>query len=641
MAVTKVQFSPKTKMGKQGMEGIRREPASKLAAVLTLFIFGLSCAPHASARQLQLPVMLSHEFVTNVLHQQLFKTANHEVRVHDDGTGCNFLSLASPILSAKQGYLQITADAEARIGTAFADQCFLLASWTGKIEVLEEFHVSPSGDNVRARVVKSNLFDRDGKPAAVSNAVWQWVTEYVHPSLETVLIDLSTTMATLREFLPDVLAGWELQQLESMLASLRIDKVNVIDEGLGIDFALMIPDRSRPAPSTDEAPLSPQEIEQLTVAMNQLDAFLTVIAKHAAHDSSTTDLRLGLLDVVLDTRHDIVFALSAPTKQAQDPVKAIFLTTWQKLAPLLRRIGGDATSQATGLHYLSFVAAADALRLLDDVGPEMGVDISTNGLRRLARMLIPDNVDPLEYRDDYDPELRKSFGFDEELPPPQVPSVIEELGTWLFRSAIASTASAASGMLDPAIVERLNGWVPVRTELDEYLPKVDGVLRYVAEETLAKSKLDVQFHAVFRAAILSAAWKESCWRQFVLKKGKRQPLLSGVGAAGVMQVLPRVWRGFYNVKGLKWDFAYNARAGSEIFMHYFRDYAVKKGEHRITGNPDNLARATYAAYNAGPSGLTRYRKANPHPREKIVDNGYFEKYLAVKQGRWNDVRTCY
>lgn len=629
-------------MGKQSMEGMRFKLVGKFAPVIGLLAFGLWFAPYASARQLQLPVMLSHEFVTSVLHQQLFKSANHEVRVHDDGTGCNFLSLARPKLSAQQGYLQIKADAEARIGTSFADQCFLLASWTGKIEVLEEFHVSPSGDNVRARVVKSNLLDRDGKPAAVSNAVWQWMTEYVHPSLETVLIDLSTTMATLREFLPDILAGWELQQLESMLASLRIDKVNVVEEGLGVDFALTIPERLRPAPLTDEAPLSPQEIEQLTVAMNQLDAFLTVIAKHAAHDSDKADLRLSLLDVVLDTRHDIVYALSVPTKQAQDPVKAIFLATWQKLAPLLRRIGGDVANQATGLHYLSFVAAADALRLLDDVGPEMGVDISTNGLRRLARMLIPDNVDPLDYRDDYDPDLRRSFGFDEELPPPQVPSFVDEIGAWLFRSAIASPAAGNSGKaLDPTIVERLNGWVPVRTELDEYLPKVDGVLRYVAEETLAKSKLDVQFHGVFRVAVLSAAWKESCWRQFVLRKGKRQPLLSGVGAAGIMQVLPRVWRGFYNVKGLKWDFAYNARAGSEIFMHYFRDYAVKKGEHTITGNPDNLARATYAAYNAGPSGLTRYRKAKPHPREKEVDDGYFEKYLAVKQGRWNDVRTCY
>jgi hypothetical protein len=599
--------------------------------------FGFPVVSGSAPRDLRLPVMLSHDLVTAVLRQQLFKGPNQEVRVNDDGTGCNYFSLARPRLSASGPYLRVLADAEARIGTALGGQCLLIVDWAGRVEVLEEFRVSASGEKVQARVVKSNLLDRDGKPAAVSNAVWQWMNDYVHPSLETMLIDLSPQMTTLRDFLPEILSGWELKQLDTMLRSLRVGTVKPVESGLSVEFTLAVPERVRPAPATDEPPLSPQELERLVVMMNQLDAFLTVIAKQAAKDTVTADMRRDLLDVVLDSRHDIVSALSVTTKQARDPVKTVFLAMWNKLAPLLSKIGGSKSEQTSGLHYLSFVTAADALRLLDDVGPEMGVDISVSGLRRLARMLIPDSIDPLDYRDDYDPELRKSFGFEGELPSPTVPSVVDELGAWLFRGAYA----AVPGALDPTVIERLNGWVPTRTELDEYIPKVDGVLRFVTEETLAKSKLDIQFHVVYRAAMLSAAWKESCWRQFVLKRGKRQPLLSGSGAAGIMQVLPRVWRGFYDVKGLKWDFTYNARAGSEILMHYFRDHAVKKGEHTITGDPDNLARATYAAYNAGPSGLTRYRKPKPHPREKIVDDGYYDKYLAVKAGRWNDVKTCY
>lgn len=607
-----------------------------LTLVIILVGFEMPVAAYSAPRDLRLPVKLSHDLVTAVLRQQLFKGSNQEVRVNDDGTGCNFFSLARPQLSANGQYLRVLADAEARIGTALAGQCFLIVDWTGRVEVLEEFRVSASGEKVQARVVKSNLLDRDGKPAAVSNAVWQWMNDYVHPSLETMLIDLSPQMTTLRDFLPEILSGWELQQLDTMLQSLRVGSVRVVEEGMAVEFTLAVPERVRPTQATVEPPLTPLELDRLVLMMNQLDAFLTVIAKHAAKDTVTENMRRDLLDVVLDSRHDIVSALSVTTKQARDPVKTVFLAMWNKLAPLLSKIGGSKSEQTSALHYLSFVTAADALRLLDDVGPEMGVDISVSGLRQLARMLIPDGIDPLDYRDEFDPDLRKSFGFEGELPPPTVPTIVDELGAWLMRGAYA-----ASGVLDPAVIERLNGWIPSRKELDEYIPKVDSVLRFVTEETLAKSKLDVQFHMVYRAALLSAAWKESCWRQFVFKRGKRQPLLSGVGAAGILQVMPRVWRGFYDVKGLKWDLSYNARAGSEILMHYFRDHAVKKGEHTITGDIDNLARATYAAYNAGPSGLTRYRKPKPHPREKIVDDGYYDKYLAVKAGRWNDVKTCF
>ena len=53
-------------------------------------------------------------------------------------------------------------------------------------------------------------------------------------------------------------------------------------------------------------------------------------------------------------------------------------------------------------------------------------------------------------------------------------------------------------------------------------------------------------------------------------------------------------------------------AGSEILIHYLRDYAIAKGEHTATGEIDNLARATYAVYNGGPGHLRRYRKDKVH-----------------------------
>jgi hypothetical protein len=187
----------------------------------------------------------------------------------------------------------------------------------------------------------------------------------------------------------------------------------------------------------------------------------------------------------------------------------------------------------------------------------------------------------------------------------------------------------------------LNRWVPSREELPVYLPLVRDLLLQTAADTLAKQSLDARFHQLYRWLLLATAWKESCWRQFVRIGATIRPMLSPAGAVGIMQVLPRVWRGFYEVKGLHQDIAYNAKAGSEILVHYLRDYAVAKREHTVTGEVDNLARATYAVYNGGPGHLRRYRKDRVPRSLRKIDESFWEKYLRVKKGQELAVAECY
>jgi hypothetical protein len=108
-----------------------------------------------------------------------------------------------------------------------------------------------------------------------------------------------------------------------------------------------------------------------------------------------------------------------------------------------------------------------------------------------------------------------------------------------------------------------------------------------------------------------------------------------------MQVNQHVWRGAYDVRGLQGDVAYNARAGSEILLHYLRDYALARGEDRHPGGLGNLARATYAVYNGGPGHLTRYRATNPRRSLARIDQAFWEKYVAVRAGREMEVARCY
>jgi hypothetical protein len=84
------------------------------------------------------------------------------------------------------------------------------------------------------------------------------------------------------------------------------------------------------------------------------------------------------------------------------------------------------------------------------------------------------------------------------------------------------------------------------------------------------------------------------------------------------------------VKGLTGDIGYNGNAGAEIMHYYLTRHAIlKKEDKQLSGH---LARATYSAYNAGPSGLARYRGVRQSSTWKKVD-AFWDKYQTVSSGQ--------
>jgi hypothetical protein len=126
----------------------------------------------------------------------------------------------------------------------------------------------------------------------------------------------------------------------------------------------------------------------------------------------------------------------------------------------------------------------------------------------------------------------------------------------------------------------------------------------------AKNRANLELAAAFQLPELpklpSLSGASADWRQFV-KKGKSViPLASASGDLGLMQVNRNTWRNLYDLKRLGGDIEYNGNAGGEILVYYLTRHAIRKNEHKQQGG--NLARATYAAYNGGPSHLARQRK---------------------------------
>jgi septal ring-binding cell division protein DamX len=140
--------------------------------------------------------------------------------------------------------------------------------------------------------------------------------------------------------------------------------------------------------------------------------------------------------------------------------------------------------------------------------------------------------------------------------------------------------------------------------------------------------------------MLTTAWQESCWRQYIVKNRKIVPLISGSGDVGMLQINEKVWRGFYSPSRLKWDIAYNTRAGSEILFKFMVNYALKKKEHKRKGGIKNLARASYSAYNGGPSQVSRYRRTNVPAAHKKIDRAFWDKFQQVYAGNELAVARC-
>lgn len=616
---------------------------------LKLMLFALCLAPLTGhARPVEIQVRLEDAFLKQLLEEQIYTEAEHTAQVWDDGKDCNRFTLSAPHVDTETGQLRTRSAAQARIGTAIGETCLSLIDWSGFIEIFQEPLLSTAPGVVEFRVVDSKIYAADGKSRGVIGTLWDWLKRYAHPRFNRLRIDLYPLFADLRDLLGLVFPGSGAEILRT-LDTVTLGSVGVGDGRIELGVRFDVPEHAiSVVPVGPEPELTPEELARWEESWHNWDAFLTMVIKHAGADTELQDLRLALLAILLDARQDILEVLVPPGPGAPDPVPELFVKTWERLSPELRKISGELPS-SSALRYLSFIAAADALVAIESLGEQTGFALTADALRRMARMIAPAAaVDPLHYDAAVDPDLRQLFGFG---PPLSLPGATPDFGLGPGTRAYGGPFATMLGIFLPALivreqgyialVERLNGWVPTISVLDEYLPLVRQLLDHVAHKTQEENRLEAAFRDIYQPLVLATAWQESCWRQYVKVGGEIKPIRSHAGAVGIMQVNQHVWRGFYDVDALQRDVGYNAEAGSEILHHYLVDYAIARGEHNHVGGIDNLARATYAMYNGGPKHMTRYREERLSRSLRAIDRAFWEKYQAVRSGNALAVAECY
>jgi hypothetical protein len=615
--------------------GARRAAAPAVWLFLWLELLVVS-PTHADGRSVNVPLLFDHEFIRQALLTQVYTGADGIAVLWDDGTGCNFLKLREPGVNSAGNRLRILTRGEARVGTRVGSMCLAPVQWDGFLEVFEEPALDSDGRLLRFRIVDSNIYDKEQKKRFFTGKIWDLVKQYVQPRFEAVRIDLNAPLQDLRDLLPLIVARGDTERIEQVLNSLRVADAGISDTGVALTLGFTISTVTPAAAPTPEPTLTAAELQRWEEAWQRWDAFLTFVVKQFGRDTSGQELHQALTEVLLEARYDILEALAPSAPGAPDPTRALFLKTWERLTPVVRRSAATLPG-ATALRYMSFIAAGDALAALDQMGPDIGLDISADGLRRLARIVAPASAeDPLAYSTAIDPELRQLFGFGAPLPPPDLSGVPDE-EAWWWRLFAARRAFAVGEAPSPKSLER---WIADRDTIDTYLQAVREVLDESTKQTLASADLADKYRDMYRRLVLATAWQESCWRQFIRAHARITYIKSAVGSTGMMQVNEHVWRGIYDLRGLRWDIRYNGRAGSEILMHYLEDYAIARGEDKHPGGIDNLARATYAVYNGGPGHLARYREKTTSKSLKRIDDLFWERYRGVSAGRELDVKQC-
>jgi hypothetical protein len=366
----------------------------------------------------------------------------------------------------------------------------------------------------------------------------------------------------------------------------------------------------------------------------QWDSFFTFVVKRVGQDIPG-NLRDSLAEAFLNSRYELT-NLAVRAGAGQNPVPQLFLNGWNRLSPVMKQALPALPKQSAD-RYASFISAADKLAAFGQTGSQLGLlQISPDSLRGMARLLQPTGaVDPTTYSVGVDSTLRELLGFGAStIAPGTRQSRLHDFPfSFNLRAAWSLVPSAVAA--EPGL-KKLNEWVPGNNDLEAYLMAVRSLLTGSSDKIAAKSKLVEEHRALYRKIVFTAAWQESCWRQYI-KRGT--PLASATGDLGLMQVNRNTWRNLYDLTKLSGDIEYNSNAGGEILLYYLSRYALRKDEGKAPGG--NLARATYSAYNGGPSHLTRYRAAKQNPELQKVDEAFWDKFQAVSSGRELEVQRCY
>jgi hypothetical protein len=672
-----------------------RSRATECLLIVLAFAIGFSAAapPLALAAEVKIPLTIDYLSLREALKRELYTAPSGRAPLWNGVDECQYLYAENPAFAhagAGAALVKLETATSLGLGVALGGRCISAVEWSGIVDAVGTPYIAP-GLKLKFHFTDLNLYDANHQKTSLASRGFDLIKQYLMPRLDAFAYDLNPAVAQLAMLAQDAAPAEAAERIRNAIASLNAERdITALDDGIRITLVMTVPDFPTPTPGAPPTPvaLTPAEMKAFATTLDQWDAFLVFAIKQLAATDADSQFRDDLMRVLLDSRYRLVQALQNPAENAApDPVRVIFLDEWRQLHDAVKSAAARGKLGARALEFLSFISAGDALFALDQAAPALGMRISANDLRRLARIMAPQaSGDPLQFNYGEDQDLKKLFAVRE--PPesagaPDASRAKTPAPTAAPSPAAAPVATPTSpvsmqtmpssrrkvifdpgGTQLPLLARFLEFFSPHpafadaygscdvlreaaigfgkravdETDANDYRARMAQVLELAAQCQVALDGIDTRYRPMFEVLVSSTAWQESCWRQFIVAGGQLTWLESSTGDIGLMQVNKHVWRGFYDIERLEWDVMYNVAAGTEILSRLMKYAAARRaGEPRPT--LDQVARSTYAAYNGGPSSHNRWRRSEPRALRQI-DDSFWDKFRAVKNGETIDILSC-
>ncbi len=610
----------------------------------------------ALARNALLPVTIDYPMLNSLVESGLFKKNEKEAELVKDPKGCKKVVISDPEFRQENSRLRFEIKVRIKAGLETKNDCYLPVEWEGYVVFFQTPVIDPETFRLSFRTEDSLVLNKKHEPGIISGPLWNLVKEKVHTQVDAIRIDLIPCVNEMKSFLALMFPESDLKKAVTMVESMKPGKIEVQDKAVRIEMNADISSVYDETRKRQEEPLSQEELAAFTDIWQTMDAFIVYAIGSLAERPLSLDERRAVLETLLDTRYRFLAEMDKP-EQETDFVRNQFVNAWSNLSFLFRHhMGKNPSSSPMGT--LAFFSSLDALKALDAVGPAMGIEISRNGLLRLARLISDGQGTDLHYSFEPDKNLRKAMGFDSELN--ESPDYIKEepgkeqdylhkilnrlLSAVLKIINISPYSEAIAADKKKPDREDPSKWLPDTANISGYVAGVRKELKTAADQTVVKNNPEPEFRDLFYLIVDAVAWQESCFRQFRTDKGVIEYLRSyNNTSVGLMQINEKVWRGMYDQEKLRWNIRYNMAAGCEIIDLYLQKYILKKIAEKpypVLENKDNIARTLYALYNGGPGEFSKFLERAAKKKFYSSDTLFNEKYLWVKDGQFENAGIC-
>lgn len=351
---------------------------------MTVFALLLLFAENSTANQLSIPLQIDYTLIKKILASQLYTGKDNTAELWNDRQGCSYLRLSNPDVNGKNGQIQLLNQVQARFGTGLGGQCLTVLEWAGVLETFQQPTLDSGHSVLSFPITSATAYDHEGHHLTI-NKLQDLIKRFAEPKLAALKIDLNESRGDIEQTLAHFLPKDNAAEVKDILKSLRFTSINAQDDGIGIKLEFNAPAKKTAAKPA--AAFSETEQKQWQSVWQGWETFLTSAIEQAAQDTQSPELRDTLMEILTDSRIAFQAALKEHDPNSTDPVRLFFTDTWTRLAPVLKTIAKEVPG-TQGLRYITFIAATDMIYELERLGAPFGLDISSDGLRKLARVLI-------------------------------------------------------------------------------------------------------------------------------------------------------------------------------------------------------------------------------------------------------------